>query len=140
MRYVSYDTCNINIYVRYISVCVHTQLLSCVQLFATPQIVACQAPLSMGFSTQEYWSGLPFYSPIDLPDTGIKPRSPALQGNSLVCPTREAHVQVQIPIQIYFLISAMRVTFLMVQWLRFHLPNAGGVGQIPDQEQRSHML
>ena len=125
MRYVSYDTCNINIYVRYIGVCVHTQLLSCVQLFATPQTVTCQAPLSLGFSRQEYWSGLPLYSPIDLPDTGIKPRSPALQGDSLVCSTREAHVQVQIPIQIYFPVSVMRGISLMVQWLRFRLPVQG---------------
>ena len=41
---------------------------SLVQLFATPQTVACQAPLSMGFSRQEYWSRLPFPSPGDLPD------------------------------------------------------------------------
>ena len=44
----------------------------------TPQTVACQAPLSMGFSRQEYWSGLLFPSPGDLPNPGIKPRSPAL--------------------------------------------------------------
>ena len=45
--------------------------------------VACQAPLSMGFSRQEYWSGLPFPSPEDLPDPGIEPRSSALQADSL---------------------------------------------------------
>ena len=50
---------------------------SCVQLFATPWTVACQAPLSMGFSRQEYWSGLPCPPPGDLPDTGIEPASPA---------------------------------------------------------------
>ena len=44
---------------------------------------ACQAPPSMGFSRQEYWSGLPFPSPGDLPEPGIKPRSPALQADSL---------------------------------------------------------
>ena len=48
-----------------------------------PQIVAHQAPLSIEFSSQEYWSGLPFSSPGDLPDPGIKPTSPALQENSL---------------------------------------------------------
>ena len=48
----------------------------------TPWTVACQAPLSIGFSRQEYWSGLPFPSPGDLPDPGIKPRSPALQADS----------------------------------------------------------
>ena len=45
---------------------------------ATPWTVARQAPLSMGFSRQEYWSGLPFPSPGDLPDPGIEPGSPAL--------------------------------------------------------------
>ena len=59
------------------------QSLSRVQLFATPRTVASQAPLSMGFSRQEYWSGLPFPSPEDLPDPGIEPRSPALQADSL---------------------------------------------------------
>ena len=52
--------------------------LSHVGLFATPWTVAHHAPLSMGFSRQEYWSGLPFPSPEDLPYPGIKPRSPAL--------------------------------------------------------------
>ena len=59
------------------------KLLSCVQLFAIPRIVAYQAPLFMGLSRQEYWSELPFPSPGDLPDPGIKPRSPALQADSL---------------------------------------------------------
>ena len=49
--------------------------LSRVRLFATPWTVAYQAPPSMGFSRQEYWSGLPFPSPGDLPDPGIEPRS-----------------------------------------------------------------
>ena len=53
------------------------------KLFATPWTVALQAPLSMGFSRQEHWSGLPFLPPGDLPNPGIKPRSPALQANSL---------------------------------------------------------
>ena len=50
------------------------------QLFATPWAVACQAPLSMGFPRQEYWSGLPCPFPRDLPDPGIEPTSPALTG------------------------------------------------------------
>ena len=49
---------------------------SCVQLFVTLWTVAHQAPLSMGFSRQEHWSGLPCPPPGDLPDPGIKPRSP----------------------------------------------------------------
>jgi len=52
--------------------------LSCVRLSATPWTVAHQAPPSMGFSSQEYWSGLPFPSPGHLPDPGIEPRSPSL--------------------------------------------------------------
>ena len=48
----------------------------------TPWTVACQAPLSMGFSRQEYCSGVPFPSPGGLPNPGIKPRSPALQADS----------------------------------------------------------
>ena len=58
---------------------------SVVSDFATPCTVAHQASLSMGFSRQEYWSGLPFPSPGDLPDPGIKPRSPALEADSLPC-------------------------------------------------------
>ena len=54
------------------------KLLSRVRLFATPWTVAYQAPPSVGFSRQEYWSGLPFPSPGDLPDPEIEPRSPAL--------------------------------------------------------------
>ena len=50
---------------------------------ATLWTVACQAPLSMKFSREQYWSGLPFPSPRDLPDPRIKPRSPALQADSL---------------------------------------------------------
>ena len=60
--------------------------LSRVRLFATPWTVAHQASPSMGFSRQEYWSGLPFSSSGDLPDPGIKPRSPALQADA---PTSE---------------------------------------------------
>ena len=57
--------------------------LNRVRLFATPWTVAYQASLSMGFSRQEYWSGLPFPSPGDLPNLGIEPRSPALEEDTL---------------------------------------------------------
>ena len=57
--------------------------LSGVRLFVIPWTVARQAPLFMGFSRQEYWSGLPFPSPGDLPDPGIEPRSPTLQADAL---------------------------------------------------------
>jgi len=62
---------------------VKVKSLSRVQLFATPWTVAYQASPSMGFSRQEYWSGLPFPSPGDLPGPGIEPRSPTLQADSL---------------------------------------------------------
>ena len=65
-----------------VCVCVY-ESLSHVQLFATPWTVAHQAPLSLEFYRQEYWSGLPFPSTEDLPDPGIKPMSPALQADSL---------------------------------------------------------
>ena len=62
---------------------VKVKSLSRVRLFATPWTVAYQAPPSMEFSRQEYWSGLPFPSPEDLPNPGIEPGSPALQADAL---------------------------------------------------------
>ena len=62
---------------------VKVKSLSHVQLFATPWTVAYQAPPSMGFFRQEYWSGLPFPPPGDLPDPGIEPRSPEFQADAL---------------------------------------------------------
>ena len=58
-------------------------MLSGDHLFAIPWAVAYQAPPSMEFSRQEYWSGLPFHSPEDLPNPGIEPRSPTLQADTL---------------------------------------------------------
>ena len=58
--------------------------VSRVLFFATPWTVACQAPLSVGFFWQEYWSGQPFSSPWDLLDAGIVAGSPALQADSLL--------------------------------------------------------
>ena len=91
---------SLNFFTLSFPLCIHKSLLyvcislacmlshfSCVLLFATPWTVACQAPLSMGFSRQEYWSGLPCPPPTDLPTPGIKPTwvmSPALQGDSLL--------------------------------------------------------
>ena len=60
------------------------QLLSHILLGATPWTVACQVPLSMEFSRQEFWSGLPFPSPEDLPNAGIEFTFPALQADSLL--------------------------------------------------------
>ena len=69
-----------------VCVCVCVQSLSHVRFFATLWTVAHQAPLFMGFYRQDYWCGVPFPSPGDLPDPGIKPeslRSPALAGSPL---------------------------------------------------------
>ena len=62
---------------------VKVKLLSHVRLFVTLWTVAYQAYPSMGFSRQEYWSGLPFPSPGDFPDLGIKPGSPTLEADAL---------------------------------------------------------
>ena len=62
---------------------VKVKLLSGVRLFVTLWTAAHQAPLSMGFFRQEYWSGLPFPSPGDLPEPGIKPRSPSFEAGAL---------------------------------------------------------
>ena len=61
----------------------YVKSLSHVRLFVTPWTAAHQAPPSLGFSRQEYWSGLPFPSPGDLPDPGIESRSPALEADAL---------------------------------------------------------
>ena len=58
--------------------------LSCVRFFVTPWTLARQAPLSMGFPRQEYWSGLPFPSPGDRPNPRIELTSPALQADSTI--------------------------------------------------------
>ena len=71
----------------YICVRVCACLHSCVRLFATPWTVAHQASLSMKFSRQEYWKGLPFSSPGDLPNPRTEPRSPTLQADSLLSET-----------------------------------------------------
>ena len=70
-------------YLKYKKMKVKVKLLSHVWLFATPWTVAHQASPSLGFSRQDYWSGLPFPSPGELPDPAIEPRSPALQADAL---------------------------------------------------------
>ena len=76
------------------SYCMHAQSLSCIQFFVIPWTVACQAPLSIGSSRQEYWSGLPFSPPRNLPNPGIEPVSPALQADSLPLSHQYQHVEV----------------------------------------------
>ena len=68
------------------------------RLFATPWTVAHQVPPSMEFSRQEYWSGLPFPSPGDLPDPGTESGFPALQADALLSePPRKPHAYNELP-------------------------------------------
>ena len=76
--YILYSYCTVTVFCMKVKV----KSLSRVWLFATLWTAAHQAPLPIGFSRQEYWSGLPFPSPGDLPDPGIEPRSPALQADA----------------------------------------------------------
>ena len=69
--------------IRWPKVKVKLKSLSCVRLFGIPWTIAYQAPQSMEFSRQEYWSGWPFPSPGDLPNPGIEPGFPALQADAL---------------------------------------------------------
>ena len=82
------------------SLCVHMMYIICVYCIYCVKVLVtqlcptlqphgtCQVPLSMGFSRQEYWSGLPFRSPGDLPNPGTELRSPALQADSLLSEPR----------------------------------------------------
>ena len=91
--------------------------LSRVRRLVTPWTVAYKAPLSMEFSRQEYMSGLPFPSPGDLPDPGIKPRSPALQADTLLSEPPGK-------LQIICLIPSKRITYFsfflfdLTRWVR----------------------
>ena len=69
---------------------VKVKSLTCVQFFVTLWTVAYEAPLSMEFSSQEYWSGLPFSSPEDLPHPGMEPRSPALHCKQMLLSSEPA--------------------------------------------------
>ena len=80
-------------------------MLRSVQLFVTSWAVALQAPLSMEFFRQEYWSGLPFPFLGDLPDPGIKPGSPALQADSLLTELRGKPIVLKLKVQLYFLLK-----------------------------------
>ena len=74
---------NTYVTIPYLDIKLKMKSLSHVRLFVTPWTVAYQAPKFMEFSRQEYWSGLPFPSPRDLPDPGIELKSPALQADTL---------------------------------------------------------
>ena len=94
-------------------ICMQFVLLALPRVFATPWTVACQAPLSMGLPRQEYWRGLPFPSPGDLPDPGIKPESPvspALAGEFFtIWATREVLIQKVSSIQREVFVFPMRM-------------------------------
>ena len=77
-KFPNNERCRHRLYI----ICNKVKSLSHVQLFVTPWTIAYQAPPSMGFSRQEYWSGLPF-PPGDLPDPGIEPGSPTFQADAL---------------------------------------------------------
>ena len=88
--------------------------MSHVWLFETPWTVALQAPLSMGFSRQEYWSGSPFPSPRDLPNPGIEPRFSTLQADSLlVGATREAPCRIH---KVALYCGVCLILFLYLFW------------------------
>ena len=98
-----------------------SESLSRVRHFATPWTVAYQAPPSMGFSRQEYQSGLPFPSPGDLPDPGIKPGSPAFQGDALTSePPGKPYIYIGLSSSNYtqtllYLMNICRI----LQWVHF---------------------
>ena len=71
-------------YICTMCVCMRVHSCSCIRLFVTQLTIAHQAPLSIEFSRQEYWSGLPSATPGNLPNPGIEPSSPALQKDSLL--------------------------------------------------------
>ena len=89
-------------------------VLSRVRLFMTPGTVAHQAFLSTGFSRQEYWSGLPFPSPGDLPNPGIKPTSPALAGRFL---TPVPPAKPLVLLSRYLPVSCRFLKSYLLQWL-----------------------
>ena len=95
-----------------------------------PWTIARQVPLSIGFSRQEYWSGLPCPPPGDLPNPGIKPRSPALQGDSLLSepPGRPKNTGVGSLslLQGIFLTQGLNPGLLHGRWILYHLSHQGG--------------
>ena len=98
---------------------VKVKQLSCVRLFVTPWTIAYHAPPSMGFSRQEYWSGLPFPSPGDLLNPGIKPGSPALQADTLPSePPGKTHT----------ILDCCSITVVKIKTLKFIEPKSKMVG------------
>ena len=88
------------------------KLLSRVRFFATPWTVAHPAPPSMGSSRQEYWSGLPFPSPEDLPNPGIEPRSPALWADALTSEPPGKPIYIYTHTHMYFYIICTYTVYI----------------------------
>ena len=99
--------------------------LRCVLLFVTPWTIAHQAPPSMGSSRQEYWSGLPFPSPGDLPDPGIEPRSPIMQADALTSepPGKQGNdIDRVLNIQPWSLVTVLSSTMIGIVFRKRNLP------------------
>ena len=109
--------------------------LSHVRLFATPWTVAYQAPPSMGFSRQEYWNGLSFPSPGDLPDPGIEPRYPAFQADAS---TSQPPGKLDLPSFLKTRKASILFTHIFLQGTICSLPGASMAIQIP-QPGRRHL-
>ena len=121
------------------------KLLSHVQLFVTPWTIAYQTPQSMEFSRQEYWSGLPFHSPGDLPDPGIEPGFPHCR-QTLYCLRHQGSSKIKVKF-VQLCPSLCNPTDYTVQgilqarileWVAF--PFSRGSSQPRDQTQVSHIL
>ena len=97
--------------------------------FPTPWTVACQAPLSMGFPRQECWSGLPFLSPGDLPNSGIEPKSPALWTDSLSAEPQGKPKNTEVGslslLQWIFLTQESNRSLLPCRWILYQLSYQG---------------
>ena len=107
----------------------HAKSHSHVQLFVTPWTLVRQAPLSMGFSRQEYWIGLPCPPPGDLPNPGIKPRCPMLQADSLLSETPEKPINTGVGslslLQRIFLTQELNSGLLHLRWILHQLSYQG---------------
>ena len=107
--FTSNHICLEDIYI-YIYIYSEVKSLSRVQLLMTPWTVAHQAPPSMGFSKQEYWTGFPFPSPVDLPNPGIESRFPVLQADALLSkpPGKLAYIYIYTHTHILLLLKKIR--------------------------------
>ena len=95
---------------------------SYVQLFATPWTVACQTHLPMGFSRQEYWTGLPCSPPGDPPNPGVEPKSPAspaLQADSLLLSYQQSPHHHHTHTYIYSFLNLFPLWFITGCWIQF---------------------